>query len=733
MNFPSDMKRSSHLECNQRNKSVLKSIKEFLSSFPFLFLALFFAFQLLFSEGVTSHSEWSQTDCDIDLALIDPRLENRSLISPKGGVVRAPNMHFEAHWLKYTRPEGGNRGHLTARGGIFVKFFKSNFIGEELEFDFNSNTGVLRNARLQVGSWVIGGSDIYLKANGTYDIRRAWAETVTFPGIYWGANAERILIRPDRLINFHSLTLKTGQQPLARFKSISFKQQTLEHFPLGLSLQWGSKNNRKLGLRYTLYADRYNSHFQLDRWWTKQWGLGIRFEGLEKNPTWSTSHYLMRRSDIRRKWHFLCNGRFSYKWPDRKAQIKAKLTRASHSHFIERLSQSREFKGQGSTQIEYREQWPFGVVKALAVVKINPYETRKQQLPSILLLPKSSHWENWHFYQTLETAQLVLSYPKHSHQKTFAAWRTIWNAHLYRHQRLGQFLTATGEISTRGYAVSQKTEGTSSRFFTPRWDGYLQLPFVIKTENFTISSRFFAHHILSKNLYSRVRDLYVFDLEESAIEDHTLNWGFRGAIDHQQRKILDYSFSINHPIGEKGRPRPRRLFVDLTCRLTPRIECDIRNWIDRDRKKIDRSAVRLRATLSDQLAALIEYDKRNERSWRGIGDDRDWICKWHSENQLLSSELSDRRHFISSSIYWILDPELAIKGQIRRGINHRYIKNSLTTLSHLEWGVGVVAILPGQWKMQMAYEHRVGKSGLRRYSIKLITNHQAPIVTKPNF
>lgn len=679
---------------------------------------------------------------EVELAFIDPIWDGRSLSSDQGGIVKAPHIHFEAHSLCFTRSKSSEgKGHLIARGGIYANYFGSCFVGEELEFDFAKKTGVLRLARVQVGSWYIGGSEIHLLADGSYHLRHAWAATRTFPGIIWQGFAEQMIVHSDRLIDFRAMTLKIGNRPIANFRSLRTQAETLEHFPLALTFQIGSKNTRKLGIRYTKRAETYRSYLQLDRWWTGDWGAGVRVESRAGKSDWSTSHYFARDQKRRdaleqnrdRKWRFICNAKGVHHLFEGNARLTGQFSRSSDSHFSSRLGQSNHFKPHRSTYIAYRHQWPHCVFNVRALVKVNPYETRKQELPGLELFPSVRQRGKWHFEQSLESANLVLSYPQKSHQNQFSAWRTIWNGRLTRHQRIGHILTASATVGARGYAVSQQPGKGASQWITPRVESHLQMPIWASNRHLDTAFNLFVHHTLSPRLPRRSADSYVFDMQEAVTSENRIAWGVRGILNYRMCPILDYAIWLTDPVGSLGKPQPRRCLIDLTWRLTRRFECDLRSWFNRNERSIDRTAARLRATFSEKLAATVEYDKRNLKSWRGIGDDRDWLAKWHSQKDLLASDLSDRRHYLSSSVYWLVDPDLALKWQTRRGFGRAIRGGTERERGYSEWGLGAVAIVPGQWKMQFCYERRTGRRGLRRYLINLESTTQTMIVTKPSF
>ncbi len=670
---------------------------------------------------------------EIQLDLIDPVLDRQSISTSKGGIVRGKELHVEAHELIFTRDAQAKKsGRLFARGGVYLQYFGKRFVGQELEYDVSTRTGILRQGRTKLGQWFVGSCEVQLSPDGSCQLRLPYATTSLRVPSRWQVHIDDLLLTDTRELDVTGLKVLVGQKRVARMGSFKINARTIQNWPLLLTGAWGSKSQRRLGVRYKLSGDQWRANLEIDRWWTRGWGFGGHIKGRGMERHWSLAHYALHESAPRSHWRFCSSATMRQNFPRENAYLEGKIFHASDANFIsERLANSTIYKPTPKSHLSYHQAHEQFVLNAQAVVKINRFETVKQLLPQCAIRARPLHLPGgFTFDQGIDIAHLKMSFAEKEAQNDFATWRGLWTGSVYRGFDLGHNITATGGLSARIYTVSNTPFGDSIGWVTPRWDGHLQTTWVFLHGHLIHRITPYLHHQVSRSNADQCARCYVFDLEEAPTAAQKLEWGARGALSTERRALLDYELSFRDPIGPLSKYSAHLAQLSLNWHVSNRCDLGLRTTVDRRRKRIERTSVSARATLSPSLAAILEYDRRSPYSWRGIGEDRNWLQQLHSIEDLLHSSLSDRRQTLGAQLYWRLEPDWVFRAHSRWGFGRDRHSVNRYTSPYWEYGISAATSLSATWKVQLHFGQRKGGT---RFSCEISASTKTPTIVKHHY
>lgn len=669
---------------------------------------------------------------EISVELIDPVLHRQSISSSKGGIVRGPGVHFEAHQILVQRNQNSKYGgKLTASGGVYVHYFGKRFVGDEVEYDFFTRTGVLRQGRTQLGQWIVGSCEVHLLADGSCQLRLPYATISLRTPSRWLVKAHELIYTGEKDIDLRKLEVMVGPTKIAKLGSFKVSTYTLQHWPLLLTGQWGSLSQRRLGLRFKMSSRSWRANFDLDRWWTQGWGFGGHVKGRGEEKNWSLAHYALRETMPTTHWRFCSSATYHRKWIENDARFEAKIFHASDADFAtHRLANSAIYKPTPISFLSYHRAQDSFVLNTQAICKINRFETVKQLLPMIDLRARPFHLpKNLIFDQGINVAHLKLSFAKKDAQRDFATWRGLWTPSIYRGVDLGHQITATTMVSARAYGVSTTPSGGSVAWVTPQWDGHLQGNWIWLAGCYTHRITPYLHHRVARSFADRFAQCYVFDLEEAPTAVQKLEWGARGTVSSIERALFEYEVFLRDPIGPLSKASAHSAQAHLIWHATTRCDLGLKAIADRRRKSIDRMQLSVKATLNASLAAIIEYDQRSSHSWRGIYADRNWLQHLHSQEELLASALSDKRQILNVRLYWRLEPDWVFSAHSRWGFGRN--KNSALGQTAPYWEVGcrVATALTDTWRFMLQLGQR---KGVINFSYDISASAKTPVIGKRN-
>ena len=210
----------------------------------YLLLFLLLSFDHIFSE---------ENPQPIRVHLNEPTYEAGILSTTKGGEILGPKFRLQAQNITYTKKKDGVHK-VEASCFVMVDFGDYVFVGDSLEYDFETGVGVIYNGRTAEIPWYIGGEVIDLLADGSYLVHKAFITTSENLHSEWKLEADTVHLTKAKTIEAKRLIFRLMKAPLLWLPKLKLNLESLTDAPLHFYFRWGGQQGAKAGLKYEIFS-----------------------------------------------------------------------------------------------------------------------------------------------------------------------------------------------------------------------------------------------------------------------------------------------------------------------------------------------------------------------------------------------------------------------------------------------------------------------------------------------
>lgn len=682
----------------------------------------------VFTEGIT-----------VDLR--EPTLCDGVLTTEKGGVITGPNIRIQAQRILYTKKivQGKPVMEIEAEQDLMVEFGDTIFIGSQLEYNFLTESGVVYNGRTMHEPWFIGGEEIHLCVDGSYLIHNAFVTTSENCQADWQLTAETT-VQKGKLIEASNVRFYFLNTPLLWIPSYKVDLDAIYDDPISYSFGWGGREGPRFGMAYELFSwKRFKTFVRLDYRLNRGPGAGIetQYRSEDHKTSLETISYMARDNSI-----FIPHERFRYRFQgayntilnDGKTTIDLTYDKLSDKDMATDYSQqSLDIEIDWRTQLDVRHQERNWIGNLMTRVRVNPFETVKQELPTF-----RSNWRPRELGQTgviwenqIVASYLDFAYASHQpHVHNYNSTRIEFTPRLYRPFQL-KSLVITPKVG--GDAIFYgNTPGAGKRWL---------LMGVFEIDSNLPFYRFYGDkkHVVTP--YARYqyytfpsispKQHYIFDIDDGLYRYDRLRFGTTQSLyikdlDGNISRYLFADLYANAFFDTRTIPviLPK-IYGDLVFRFNPYLKHTICTAWDFWKNKLDHLNIRTEWTVSEDLAISAEYRHRDAYDWRKADHDNFILDSYRSLHQLLHSQLSDRRDTALLHFFYRINPRWAIEFESRHGWNRKHSKKTRYNEVELDFH----ATLGAATRLKFGYQHNEAEDrvafyfsvGLQRPSFKAPT------------
>lgn len=701
-----------------------------------LFFVLVFPFfahaeeevQALFAKGVTAD-------------LRNPEFCEGVLTTEEGGVVTAPDMRLQARKIKYIRKmvEGKPVMTIEAEGELLLEFHTYVFLGERIEFNFQTHTGTLYNGRTAIEPWFFGGDVVHLLEDGNYWVEGAFLTTSENQNPEWQVRAASALLREKQFLEAEKVQFRIGRIPVFWLPSFKVNLDYIFDSPIRYSLRWGGRRTR-LGLEYELFAWRRHKAFLiLDYSFKRGFGAGVvtRYRSEDHREELNTINYFGRLPSYvhpNEKVRYRLQGNYVNSLQNDTLTIEGSWDKLSDLDMPSDYSdRALDIDYALRTQLHVRKVTPSLVGNFFTRVRVNDFQTVKQELPSLQgqWLPVSLG-ESGIISNTLaRTAYLDFLYAKRQHNHRhhdFHSSRIEFSQKFYRPVLLN-YLTITPSVGfvgihygnspdhvDRTVALGQFGIDLNTRIF--RWtDKYKHV--VVPYTTYT----YYTYPTEGPNRH------YIFDIDDGWYRLNQLRFGVYQNLYMKKEGLLIRSISsdlwVNAFLNTKTIPcRIPKIHWRLTCNPTLSFRHNFEVGWDFKRGSIAYFNYLLQWTLSSNIAIAAEYRHRYAYEWRKVDRSNYILESFRPCSELRNSPLSDRRDTLLIDCFYRFDPSWALQFECRRGWNRMHERG------FFEWEIDLLGTVLSAWNVKLYYARRVdGPNFGINFSIGL--SRPSPVLEAP--
>jgi hypothetical protein len=652
--------------------------------------------------------------------LREPSFKEGVLATEKGGVVTGANFRIQARSISYTKKfeDGQEVSAIVAEGNLLIEFGNYVFVGDRLEFDLLTSTGIIFNGRTMVEPWFFGGETIYLMSDGTYYFDQAFVTTSENVNSNWEILADSATLLPEddneRLLIAKNVTFNIYGLPVFWLPTFKANLNTIFDGPIRYSVKWGGAQGHRFGLAYEVFSwSRFKAFLRLDYRINRGLGGGVEtlYRSEDHLTNFQTINYVARDSSIIHP-----SERLRYRFQGIGDTVNEDGNLSLHLSY-DKLSdidmatdyddRGLDLETAGRTELVIRRQEDNYISNFLTRLKINKFQTIKQELPTF-----ETSWRPSLLADTgiIADTQMKASYLDFAygnnmvHVHDYNSTRLELTPILYRPFSFG-FINAMPEAGGVLLAYGNSPSGSAE------WLTLAKLGCTLNTHftRFDGNTKHVITPYVQYSYYSQPtvspNDHYIFDIEDGWYRLDMVQFGIKQSLFEKNcygitRRVYA-NFWANAFIDTKTFPSTiPKVYGDLIFNPYSTLSHSINAAWDFNNNIIDHFNIRTDWTVSEDVAIAMEYRHRSSYDFRKVDHTNFILDSYRSIRELEHSQVSDRRDTFLLHFFYRFHPSWAFEFESRSGWNRKFQPN------YNEFEIDLLGTLPSAWNMKLSYQHK---------------------------
>jgi hypothetical protein len=674
-----------------------------------------------FDKNNSSSTPFSESQKKLDqnneltIDLKNPSFRNGILTTHEGGVIKNKNIRIQGKTIQYIKREEKGKlvNKIEAEGDLLIQFKNKVFVGDELEYDFITNTGTIWNGKTYSSPFYLGGEKIILNEDGTYRVKNVSATTCENINSTWDIYASNVNVKHQqfltaknvkfRLFNIPTLYLPYFKTNLKKFlKTPFFKYK----------LNWDKGAGPRISLRYQLYSWKEISLFsRFDYRLKKGFGGAIELEHLPKHGRvkFLSQNYLatdILPNDPKRKRRYRVQGEFRKTTDCKKTTLDVTWDKYTDINMPgDFKSDDFEINTAKKSIFELRHESNSNIFLIDARPRLNGFNTIKQDLPTItsnfktLKIPKINVFSD----TSLKASFLEYAYSddlstslKDIHALRFEVFEKI-----YKNLFLGP-ISITPDIGVKGIYYND-CDGRSKFLGSLSYGGLFETKFYKKYNLYKHVVTPYTKYTGFSKPTTDIENEFIFSIKDGFHKLNMISLGLKNQLFSLSNDIMAPSFMCdlftNLFVFDKsyGKILPK-IYLNFEWN-SPSYIINFENVYNVKQNKIDQSNFLIGYTYNENLAFKFEFRHRSKYFWRKANYNNFIIDVSKKEDELLLSPMSDRRNTILTKMYFRINPTWSCQVQSRHGFDR------LTQPPYNEVKVDLFTLLSSSWQVRLSYQH----------------------------
>ncbi len=651
---------------------------------------------------------------EYDVQLKNPLFSGGTISSNEGGVICGPGIRIQAQNISYThKTENGVQiKKVHAQGDLLLEYEGKIFVGEELDYDLESKTGIMKKGRTSTDYWFVGGDEIKLLPDGSFWVTHAYLTTVESQDPWWQIHSSKIDIDDESLLRAKNIKVRFFNIPIFWLPSFKFDLKLIKEPPIRYKFVWDQILKQKITMRYELYSTETFSLFgRLDYRFKRGFGGAIEtdYQSLSKITRFQTKNYVAHDKTIadqhnNKRYRF--QGLTTTSWRDEQTKFHLSYDKLSDDKMPQDFKDDDfEVNTQKRTILWVSHMTPNTASRFTVQPRINIFQSINQQLPLV----------------TTSIRPFPLGHSGVIFQNQFSAGYL-------------NYIYATGladELPTSRSARFESRNTLYKRFdmgpvsLTP-WAGFIGLFYSNTRQDHAVGQAIGSYGFrLNSNLFHSYPTF--LHKMEPYLE-------FRGLTSPTTPSSHHFIFSIDDGLAKQNlfRPGLKQTFYPTGSSLLPEATldlytnlfagstafhrglpklyttCDFRypSWListdlvyNFQENVFDRTNLRSAWTINENAAFTFEFRHRSKFDWRKSDHDNYIVDIIRPIDELLHSPLSDGRNTYLSKLQFRLSPLWTAHLESHIGTGRK------NDPDYYAYEVKLSVLLTGRWQVEFGYKY----------------------------
>lgn len=681
---------------------------------------LFFILILFISKSLSAADHSISSDLIGDGLRVDlrnPIWENSILSTCEGGVIEGRDIRIQAKKITYTKKTAEEKPlhSIEAEEDLILEFGDYIFIGSSLTYNFITQEGVLYQGRSAVEPWFFGGERVFLHSDNSITLYNGYVTTSENIQADWKIITEEASLLDRHLLSGKNVTFRFLQFPIFWLPKFKVDLDTIFDSPLRYSFKWGGRQGSRASMIYEFFSwNRFKAFLRVDYRLKRGLGGGLETYYLsdDHKESFETINYWAKDNSVintHEKHRYRFQGLYSNLFWNDTVSLDMSWDKLSDKDMATDYNdRGLELDTAGKTQALIRKQEEFWIGSLFTCLRVNSFQTLKQELPTLETSLKPYALGNSGIIGSsyFSASYLDFTYAHNlQHVHDYNSPRVEFDQTFYRPFHYN-WLQITPQAAFLGiyYGNSPKKR--------ERWLALGNF----KLEANTYLHRYFGNwkHVLQPYLcYQYItfptagpKQHYIFDINDGWYRLDMLRFGtvqefyLKGCQNFLMRPVrAELYANAFFDTPSIGVTIPK-VYADVSYNSFSTLRHCFQAAYDCQHTLVDHFNFRTEWTFSQDLAIAAEYRHRSAHDWRKADHTNFILESFRSDNQLFHSQLSDRRDTLLMHLFCRFHPNWALEFEARHGWNRK------REPSYNEFEIDFLGTLRSAWNVKISYQRK---------------------------
>jgi hypothetical protein len=699
----------------------------------------------------------AQADDSITLEFKSPNYQEGLWETHEGGVLKTKDFDLQAKDIVYEKRNSEEilTHKLTAENNLLLVYQGRLFKADKFEYDFVKQEGVLKNGNLKYDLWYVQGKTILITPEKEIIVENGSLTSCPKDHSEWKIQTSSLKILNNSIISASSVVIYFLKLPIFWLPYFKVDINQIKGIPIKNRIHFRGASGTTLNFRYRFFSQNdWNTFLRLDYNLKGKAGLGLdaEYDSEENQSHFSSKNYITTNdipAEQKKKTRFKIESDYRIRVESdyRKSLDNGKTTLELNFDYLSDYNllfdQGDSFLHEtpGKTDFRLRRLDPFWITNFYTRLRINSFETVKQELPTIEFNIKplalfdtgifsSSYLKisylNFVFSEQEEASEEGQEEPTQQ-SNDFESLRTVFKQDFYKTFWLSH-VSFTPKLNFTGIFYSNSPDEDPVWTHVQKASYIFQSDFSKKYSNYThILTPFLEHEIVSKPS-TEISKHYIFDSDDTLTYLNLIKFGLRNSLYLKQNDFLNRKINLSlyahfFPNNSTIEHKLPQWITELDFKQNPRTTHLIKFVWNAPRRYVDFFQYRLLSSLTEKLTASFELSHRSPTYWRKADRSSYYLEALLSEESLIDSPVSYPRDALITKFHYQVTPLDSIAWYAR------FVKNAKPGFRPFEeHKIEYETKLHCNWALKLAYEKTMRKS--HGFSVNLTLLDSIP-KTKP--
>lgn len=654
----------------------------------------------------------------IAIDLREPVYVDGILKTNKGGVITGPSLRIQAKNIVYKRRtvDEAKIEHIEADDELMIEFGDYVFVGERLEYDLQTDTGIIYCGKTSVEPWFFGGETIVLHSDKSITVNNGFITTSEGTDPEWIIQSDVSNLSCRRYLTAQNVHVKAFNIPFFWLPKLKMDLNTIFDSPVRYECRFGGQQGPVARMIYEVFSwQRLQTFLRLEYRLKRGPGGGIETYFLSKDhkQRFDTISYIARDTAIEEpheKVRYRFEGIYRHELNDDRTSINFCYDKLSDKDMAEDYNDtSLDIPEAGRTEFHLRHQEDNSITNFLTRIRINSFQTIKQEIPTLTWRSRPLNIGNTGIISDtyLQGGYLDYDYANdildvHDYSST----RFALKQQFYKPVTFAG-ITATPEAGFVAIHYGNSPQKTAEDVVSGLFGCQVNTHFYRRYQNWKHVVQPYLNYQYYTYPNTGPNDHFIFDINDGWYRLNMLKFGVENSFYFKEiggcciHRILNVNVYGNAFFHTKTVPQVfPKVYANISFNSFRYLRHTVNSAWNMQQNELDFCNIRADWTITHDLAVALEYRHRGPYDWRKVDHNNFILDSYRSIEELFFSQLSDRRDTLLLHSFFRFHPLWAIEYQVRHGWNRRFEPR------YTEYQADLHTYLGSAWKLKVSYQYR---------------------------